>query len=180
MAAAAHVVTRFEDAGVLRDGDLPPETRLTCIPVGRSATAEGPVLELLGLLEGADDMAVGRFLLRWNLRQGLPASVLGGPFALRLPLVLARVPDPETAKLLGGLGPGDGLVLVGTALETWRPRPTGADHAGSPAPAAASVRVAAPSRTDLECWEALRLAADVGGLPAAGEAMPGRGRGPGP
>ncbi len=166
-----HRVTRFEDAGILRDADLPSDTRMTCILLARRNGPVGPVVELLALLEGLDDAAVGRFLLRWNLRQGLPASVLGGPFALRLPILLARVGNPDAARFLGNLRDTDGLVLQGTALEGWQALPAGEAAAAPHAEGAgsASVRVAAPSRADLECWEALRLAADVGGLPTPAE-----------
>lgn len=160
-----HQVTRFDDAGILHDGDLPADTRLTCIVLSKEPGPEGPVLQLLGLLEGVDDLGVGRFLLRWNLRQGAPATVLGGPFAVRLPLVLARVGNAEAAGLLGGLDMAAGLVLQGTALEAWQP----ASVPGVPreaAPVGATPRTASASRADLECWEALRLAADVGGMPA--------------
>ena len=169
---SGHLLTRFEDAGIVREGDLPADTRVTCIIQSRTVGPEGPVLELLGLVEGLDDMGVGRFLLRWNLRQGIPASVLGGPFAMRLPLVLARVDNAEAVRVLTGLTDSDGLVLHGTALEAWQ-RGT--------APAATRpdqrlARKATPSRADLECWEALRLAADVGGVPQPVQetAQPGR------
>ena len=159
-----HLLTRFEDAGIVQDGDLPGETRVTCIVQSRSVGPDGPVVELLGLVEGLDDMGVGRFLLRWNLRQGVPASVLGGPFAIRLPLVLARVDNPEAVRLLTSLQDNDGVVLHGTALEAWQwGVPVPPARAGPAKPGAP--RLAQPSRADLECWEALRLAADVGGLP---------------
>jgi len=164
-----HVVVSLPSEGLLA-GDVVRRfqgSKLTGVVVGSTS---GPVLEFVALLEGVPKHAVAGLLLEWNLRYGLPCHVLGDALALRLHLPVDRL-DPGAAALLGA---AQGLDVAATVfhadrLEQWfdcqsaaqaqrtadRLRLRLKDVRG------ALVETRSPTVQDLECWQVLRLAAEV-------------------
>lgn len=150
-----------------------PGARLACIEVGRRQTNHGLVVDHFALAEGLPAEAISDLLGAWDERYGMPASSVGAPGALRLPLPLDQVTTPGVVELHRMELPGAvaaGHVLQGGLCDLWvecqdpaRAEALAAWLRGSlPAGVEATVAVGDPSVADRECWAALRLAADIG------------------
>lgn len=120
-----HAVVRLPGSGTLLGEVVArhPSSLVTCVGLGRHSHASREVLDHLALLEGIPDHAVAQLLLAWARRYGEPPQVLGGPFALRLPVDLGlRHTHIEAACLrIGGRHPAVRMRLSGEALELWVP-----------------------------------------------------------
>jgi hypothetical protein len=162
---ADYVVVRTPSAGTLT-GDLVrdhPGSRVTSVPCG---PARGGRMDQLALVEGVPLSAVAQLLLAWNLRFGVPAQVLGDPFALRLPIVVPASVHPWKGLLEASEGlTVAGNVVHGDCIEEWI-RCT--DHAQAQrvigqlrlaaGSGGAEVMAGTPRPHDLECWEVLHQA----------------------
>jgi hypothetical protein len=128
------------------------------------------MVDLLALVEGLPDEALGALLLAWNRRYGEPVQVLGESFALRLPLKVDMVRHPASDILqMDERLPVIGNVAQGDWMEQWLGCASAAEAEAladrlRKALGAASgvvVRTAEPRPQDADCWEVLRFA---GGL----------------
>jgi len=168
-----HVAIRLPSAGTLL-GDLVREhagSRVTTIPVARSPGR----VDHLALVEGVPDHAVAQMLLAWNLRYGVPAQVLGDPFALRLPVLVPAIGVPAIESLLAMDADLQVAGSVGEAdwFEQWIACPD-ADAAhrlvarlrGRLGAHVLDVDVRAPRPQDLDCWAVLHEA-DLASAPLA-------------
>lgn len=160
-----YVAVRTPSKGSLV-GDLVerhPGSRVTSVPCG---PAKAGRIDHLALVEGIPRSAVAQLLLAWNLRYGVPAEVIGDPFALRLPVILAAALPPWS----GILTASDDLAVAGAVVEDgtveqWVLCKDGA-HARILARlrnavtghSAAEIVEGEPRTRDLECWDVLREA----------------------
>jgi hypothetical protein len=144
--------------------------RVTSVPTAWTAGPGGESLELLALVEGLADTELAGLLLAWRHRIGRPATVVGGPFALRLSVAVDAVPPGVQGLLrLDRELPLMGAVAEGGWLEQWfvcRGMDEAEEVAGRlrealrPVPDAVA-RIGSPRPRDLHCWEVLQYA---GGL----------------
>lgn len=167
-----YVVVRLPSHGTLL-GDMVarhPGSQVSCVLSGRHEHDGRPVLDHLALIEGLPDAELAALLMGWKRLYGEAPQVLGGPFALRLPVALDRQHDPTVALCLrlGEVLPGVSHRLYGGVVELWGRCETSAEAAaqgerirrtlaGLPI---LSIDVAQPSAEDIECWDLLRAAAD--------------------
>lgn len=171
--AGTHVRVRIPSAGTVA-GDVIQSrhgARLACIEVGRRRTPLGVVVDHFGLAEGLDARDIDELLAGWARKYAEQASCVGAPFALRLPLPLVHA-TPQVATLhaqdLGAASPV-GHVLSGGNCDMWIACPSAAHAEGLAQSLRAfltsmdgSAAVGDPAPADLECWAALRLAAEAG------------------
>ena len=166
----SHVVVRIPHEGTLFGPVVArhPGSRVTAIVAGRRQEAGRHFVDHLALVEGLPDSEVAAVLLGWKRRYGESPEVLGGPFALRLPVDLGlRQPPTVSAMLrLAGALPGAGCVLEDGAAELWSPcgTPEQAERRCAQlrqelAGLEASVEAAEPRPEDADCWSVLRVAA---------------------
>jgi hypothetical protein len=148
-----------------------PGSRLSAVEVGRHIGAHGSMVDFLALVEGIPDHDIAGLLLAWNLRYGEPAQVLGGPFALRLPVAVDALPNLGLSSILrSGGGVPTNTVVVGDHIQAWFACPTPGEAAqlaqrlrkALRGVDGAQVEARDPTPEDLECWGLLRLAAEVG------------------
>lgn len=174
--AGPFVVVRFPLAGTLAGQTVAenPGARLSCVGAGAHEHDRRKMADFLALVEGVPDVAVARMLMAWRPRYGEAPQVLGGPFALRLPVDLGGDhTGVEAACLrLGASLPEACYVVASGGIEVWSRH--GSEEAALRALAAlqpilqgmpvvwAGTAQARPD--DLEAWEVLREAA-VGLMP---------------
>jgi molybdate-binding protein len=86
--AGRHVVVHIPSRGTLLGETVErhPGARATLVQLARREVGHSSIVDNFALVEGVPDHAIAQMLLAWNLRYGVPASVVGGPFALRLPV----------------------------------------------------------------------------------------------
>lgn len=170
--AGLHVRVRIPSQGTVA-GDVVRSkqgARISCVEIRRRSTATGLVVDHIGLAEGLTSREVTELQGAWQRKYGEPATPLGAPFALRLPLPLAHA-SPGVAHLHRqelGTAQAVGHVLSGQDCDLWIACPS-ALHAEDLAETlrplvtglGGSVAVGDPAAADLECWATLRLAAEV-------------------
>ncbi|MHB1261569.1 MAG: hypothetical protein ACYC2H_07615 [Thermoplasmatota archaeon] len=170
--SGSYVVVRIPSRGTLL-GEMVarhPGSRVTCIISGRHEHDGHPIVDHLALIEGLPDAELSGLLLGWKRMYGEAPQVLGGPFALRLPVALDGQHTPTVALCLrlGEVFPEVSQRLYGGMMELWGRCESPADAVvqgdrvrrvmtGFPV---LSVDVGQPSHQDVECWELLRTAAD--------------------
>jgi hypothetical protein len=146
-----------------------PGARLSCVGAGLHEHDQRQVADHVALVEGVPDVAVAGMLLAWRTRYGESPQVLGGPFALRLPVDLAgdRTGVEAACLRLGASLPDPRQVVTADGLEIWSPY--GSEDAAQLAlaglrPLMAGMPIlwsgtAQARRDDLEAWSVLREAA---------------------
>lgn len=153
-----------------------PGSRVTAVPCGPARQGR---LDHLALVEGIPPFEVAQLLLAWNMRYGVPAEVLGDPFALRLPVLVPAAIPPWNAILAAsqGLTVG-GNVIEGEHVEQWIQCADAAQAQRVAGLLRALVGhsqaelIAGPPRSrDLECWAILRQAVELDdpAAPTAGD-----------
>ncbi|MFA5944977.1 MAG: hypothetical protein WC876_10995 [Candidatus Thermoplasmatota archaeon] len=168
----SYVVVRLPSHGTLIGDAVArhPGSAVTCIGSGRHEHDGRSIADHVALVEGLPDAEISTLLLSWKRVHGEAPQVLGGPFALRLPVALDGDHTPTVALCLrlGEVLPNMAQRLQGGVLELWGccANPTDAEEkrvgvqrilAGLPV---LSVEVTAPSPQNLECWDLLRMAAN--------------------
>jgi hypothetical protein len=167
----SYVVVRLPSRGTLLGEAVArhPGSVVTCVTAGMHDHDGRPFVDHLALVEGLPDAAIASVLLAWSHQHGEPAQVLGGPFALRLPVAL-DAPHTETVATCLRLAyelPDVTQRLCGDVLELWgacrtpdeAQRKRDQIRRAFAGPGVLSVEVAHASRQDLECWALLRTAA---------------------
>ena len=169
--AGTHVVVRLPGAGTLFGEAVArnPGARMTSIVAGRHEHDGRLFVDHLALVEGLPADEIGRLLLAWGKRYGEPPQVLGGPFALRLPIALdvQHTAAAATILRLEHELPDVSHRFADGTVELWSPCGTRdlAEHrAAQLANALASMPVlwlgtAEPRPEDADCWALLRAAA---------------------
>jgi hypothetical protein len=170
--SAYFVVVRLPSQGTLLGDAVArhPGSTVTCIMSGQHQHEGRPIVDHVALVEGLPDAALSGVLLSWERQFGEAPQVLGGPFALRLPVALDGQHPPTVALCLRlkDILPDVAQRLHGDVMELWGRCDGAADAArrrDQVARAMAgypdlSVDVAQPTAADLECWELLRVAAE--------------------
>lgn len=168
----SYVVVRLPSHGTLLGEAVArhPGSAVNCIVSGRHEHGGRTIVDHLALVEGLPDAELSGLLLSWQRNYGEAPQVLGGPFALRLPVALDGQHTPTVALCLrlGEVLPDVAQRLQGGVMELW-------GRCDSPAEALVqservrramaglpilSIETRNPTYPDLECWELLRLAAD--------------------
>jgi hypothetical protein len=168
---APYVVVRLPNHGTLLGEAVSrhPGSVVTCVTAGMHDHDGRPVVDHMALVEGLPDAAIASVLLAWSRQHGEPAQVLGGPYALRLPVAL-DAPHTDTVATCLRLAyelPDVTQRVYGDVLELWgacrseeearrRRDQIARAFAG---PGILSVEVAQASPQDAECWSLLRAAA---------------------
>ena len=169
--SGAFVVVRLPSDGTLV-GKLVaehPGARLSCVSAGTHRHERRQLADHVALVEGIPEIAIARMLLAWRNRNGEAPQVLGGPFALRLPVDLGGAHSRAEAACLrlGASLPDPRQVVTADAIEVWSQFPTQAmaelalaglreSLQGMPV---LSADVERPRRPDLEAWSVLQEAA---------------------
>lgn len=168
----SYVVVRFPNRGTLVGEAVAryPGAEMTSIVAGRHEHAGRAFIDHLALIEGLPAAAVAELLLAWGRRYGEAPQVLGGPYALRLPIALDVHHTAAAAAILRLEQelPDVAHRFREAGVELWSP-------CGSPALAerrrarlrevlsgmpVTGIGTGEPSPDDLECWSLLRTAAD--------------------
>ena len=168
----SYVVVRLPSDGTLIGEAVArhPGSAITCVVSGRHEHDGHAIVDHLALVEGLPDAELPGLLLGWKRLYGEAPQVLGGPFALRLPVALDGHHTPTVALCLrvGEILPDVCQRVENGVLELWGRCKGSADAAVQAARVrraladlpVLSIEVAEPPRRDVECWELLRMAAD--------------------
>lgn len=170
--AGTYVYVSFAHSGTLFGEAVArhPGAEMTSIVAGRHEHAGRAFVDHLALVEGLPAPAVAELLLAWGTRYGEPPQVLGGPFALRLPIALDvdHTAAAATILRLEQELPDVGHRFRETGVELWSP-------CGTPALAerrsqqlrgilrgmpVSAVGTGTPPQDTLDCWAVLRMAAE--------------------
>ena len=167
----SYVVVRLPSQGTLIGEAVArhPGSAVTCVASGRHEHDGHPIVDHMALVEGLPDAELPGLLLGWKRLYGEAPQVLGGPFALRLPVALdgQHTPTVELCLRLGEILPEASQRIHGGVVELWGRCASPADAAlqvarvrralaGMPV---LSIEAGEPQRRDVECWELLRVAA---------------------
>jgi hypothetical protein len=166
-----HVVVKLPGTGTLFGEAVArnPGSRMTSVVAGRHEHQGRPFLDHLALVEGLPDDEVARLLLSWGKRYGEPPQVLGGPFALRLPIALdvQHTAAASTILRLEHELPDVSHRFAESTVELWSPcgtRDLAERRAAQLETMLRSMPVlwlgtAEPRPEDADCWSLLRTAA---------------------
>ncbi len=169
--SGSYVVVRLPSHGTLLGEAVARHagSQVSCVVSGRHEHDGRLIADHFALVEGLPDAELSSLLLAWKRLYGEAPQVLGGPFALRLPVALDGHYTSTVALCLrlGEVLPHLSQRLYGGVMELWGRCESPSDAvvqgervrrvmAGLPI---LSVEVAQPTQEDLVCWELLRSAA---------------------